>query len=256
MALRNELSFCIRLDNVISRSVAKEVKSSPSPDEIAYAWNGQVMSTCQMSGYPSHTLVCGTDESIDGQVQVAIYLSSSRHVLSASPCRRVSQQGPLLSGRRRCLLIKAVNGRPPQQPCIRLHANDVLNVGVDEVIRAGGHHEAPGPRPSLPASAPFVDRAEFMCNTQGWIASDEMAMYTQEIQWHQMFYKFTPPVFWDPHEDEFEFPESGEIHIFNGCTTVVPILIANHWSAVEIHRGEHGTRVVFVQVLQNAFAPS
>lgn len=83
-----------------------------------------------------------------------------------------------------------------------------------------------------------------MCNTQGWVASDEMAMYTQEIQWSQIFYKFTPPIFWDLEEDEFENPDSGEIHIFNGFTTMMPILISNHWSAAEIHRGEHGVRVV------------
>ena len=224
-----------------------EIKSIS--DEITYAWNGQVVDMPN-EHVPLTHLVCGVDESIDGQVQVAVYLQADDkfcllHLPSTiSTCTT-------FEWKKKRLAITAINGTPPQQSCIRLHANDVLIVGSEELIRAGGHHEAPGPRPSLPASAPFVDRAEFMCNTQGWIASDEMAMYTQEIQWHQMFYKFTPPVFWDPHQDDFEFPESGEIHIFNGCTTVVPILITNHWSAVEIHRGEHGTRVVFVQVPQN-----
>ena len=134
-------------------------------------------------------------------------------------------------------VISHQNGKAVQRSNIWLVGDDILHLATTERISAGGHHEAPGPRPSLPAGAPFVDRAEFKCNTQGWVASDEMAMYTQAIQWSQIFYKFTPPIFWDPDEDEFEYPDSGEIHIFNGFTTVMP-LISNHWSAAEIHRGE------------------
>ena len=218
-------------------------------DDIARAWNGHVVDLPIDHALLTH-LVCRTDESTRGQVQVALHFQSADSFCLVRLPWSISSH-TTFEWREKVLAIQAVNGRPPQQPMIRLSANDVLHVECGECIRAGGHHEAPGPRPSLPASAPFVDRAEFMCNTQGWVASDEMAMYTQEIQWHQMFYKFTPPIFWDPNDDEFEFPESGEIHIFNGCTTVVPVLITNHWSAVEIHRGEHGTRVVFVQVQQN-----
>ena len=46
-------------------------------------------------------------------------------------------------------------------------------------IAAGGHHEAGGPSPCLAQGADFHSRAEFMRNTQGWLASDEMQAMTK-----------------------------------------------------------------------------
>ena len=115
------------------------------------------------------------------------------------------------------------------------------------LIAAGGHHASPGPRPTLDAGAPFHDRAEFMCNTLGWMATDEMAAVTQWIQWSQHQVRFTQPLMWDPSASDFDDVRA-EINIGNNLMTILPILMGNHWIAVEVLRQEDVTQLTLLQV--------
>ena len=126
-----------------------------------------------------------------------------------------------------------------------VHEIQVLTPKSD--VLAGGHHEAAGPPARLSQGATFNQRAEFMCNTQGWLATDEMLAMTQQLQWSQRQYLFTPPVLWDPAQADFE-DEGQEIQISNNAVNVLPILVGNHWAACEIHRHADQSRVVMIQM--------
>ena len=128
--------------------------------------------------------------------------------------------------------------------------DQVMSLTTMPEIRAGGHHQAAGPPPRLAQGADFNARAEFMCNTNGWLATDEMCAMTQTIQWSQQTHHFAPPVLWDPSKPDFE-DDGTEVHIYNNSTTVLPILVQDHWAACEIHRQGDNARVVMVQMPQH-----
>ena len=69
-------------------------------------------------------------------------------------------------------------------------ADRILPLTETSHIHAGGHHEANGPPPRLAQGADFNQRAEFLCNTNGWLATDEMLAITQTIQWSQRTHHF------------------------------------------------------------------
>ena len=128
-------------------------------------------------------------------------------------------------------------------------ADRVLSLSETSHIFAGGHHQVNGPPPRLAQGADFNQRAEFMCNTNGWLATDEMLVITQTIQWSQRTHHFAPPVLWDPTKPDFE-DDGTEVHIFNNSITIIPILLRDHWAACEVHRQGDRATVIMLQVPQ------
>ena len=131
--------------------------------------------------------------------------------------------------------------------------DQVISLTAKTLTHAGGHQEANGPPPRLAQGANFNQRAEFMCNTNGWLATDEMMAMTQTIQWSQRTHHFAAPVLWDPSKPDFE-DDGTEIHIFNNSITVIPILLRAHWAACEVHRHGDRAEVVMLQMPQDCIS--
>ena len=140
--------------------------------------------------------------------------------------------------------IRLVNGQALDQHTT-LHAGDFVLCIPKTTIYAGGHHDALVPPPSLPAGSTLSARLEFMTNTHGWMASDEMFFYTQDLMWMQQELKFSLPAMWDIHKTSFDETGYGEPCIFNNATTVIPIMIRSHWGAA---KRDGRTFVTLVQV--------
>ncbi|CAK9002317.1 unnamed protein product [Durusdinium trenchii] len=114
---------------------------------------------------------------------------------------------------------------PPLQP---LNHGMLLHTAPCS-IKAGGHHLRHGNPPTLPAHATFTQRAEFATNTHGWMAADEMAYVTQLLQWSTTAGpQYSPPVYWDITQSEFEESPFGPMAIQDHGTTYVPILVPQH----------------------------
>lgn len=140
---------------------------------------------------------------------------------------------------------------PPLQP---LNHGMLLHTAPCS-IKAGGHHLRHGNPPTLPAHATFTQRAEFATNTHGWMAADEMAYVTQLLQWSTTAGpQYSPPVYWDITQSEFEESPFGPMAIQDHGTTYVPILAGDHWCALEVIKSTgqtHNITVVTVQVPQH-----
>ena len=120
---------------------------------------------------------------------------------------------------------------------------DVLMLSYQGPIHAGGHH-AGGPHVLAPGAS-FESRCEFAVNTTGWLAEDEMAFWTQHIQWTAPGYAFfSLPVHWDDENGDFDFGLQAEFAIPNNRLTIIPILLRSHWCAVEVNRASHLVTVV------------
>ena len=108
MALRNELYSCIRLDNLTSRSLAKEVNSHPSPTRLLVP--GLVKSLrCQVSGFSSLIWFVELMSPLTGKYRLP-YILKHTTCFACFTCRQASQQGPTLNGRRRCFSSKLSMG--------------------------------------------------------------------------------------------------------------------------------------------------
>lgn len=143
--------------------------------------------------------------------------------------------------------IQSVNGQSTSQRAA-LHAGDFISCHSRPKIFAGGHHANLTNPPSLPAGSTLTARLEFMSNTHGWMASDEMYFYTQDLMWMQQELKFSPPVMWEINKTTLDETGFGEPCIFNNATTVIPIMIRAHWGAAEITKRDGRTFVTLVQV--------
>lgn len=134
---------------------------------------------------------------------------------------------------------------------LTIHSGDF--VLCKPLILAGGHHSTIPP-PSLAADSNVDARIEFLVNTHGWLATDEMYAYTQTLTWTQEVLKFSPPLLWDIGKNELDETMFGEATIYNNSTTVLPILVQAHWGAVEIRRQGDQAFLTLVQIpngLQN-----
>ena len=156
-----------------------------------------------------------------------------------------------ISGNAPNKVIQSVNGQSVQQSPPQLRDGDILDVRCPLPVHAGGHHLNTRAPPSLPALSDFTARVEFMCDTNGWAASDEMYHYTQALQWRQNWLRFATPQMWDVSKGDFEEPVFGELDIPNNATTAIPVLIGSHWAGIEITRRGTETSVTFVQVPTN-----
>lgn len=144
--------------------------------------------------------------------------------------------------------VDQINGIPRHAYSNPLQSGDLLDLCYKAPVHAGGHHTFTGPAPSLPAMADFTARVEFMCDTHGWAASDEMFHHTQALQWQQNWLRFGTPQMWNPANGDFESPVFGELHIMNNATAAIPVLIGGHWAGIEIDRQGDQVIVTFVQV--------
>ena len=128
----------------------------------------------------------------------------------------------------------------------------LLQVAPTPAIKAGGHHQSQGAPPSIPAQATFTQRAEFATNTHGWLAADEMVFTTQLLQWSTTAGpQYSPPVYWDVSQSEFEDGPFGPMNVLDHGTTYIPILAGDHWCALEVVQSAqqtHNITVVTVQV--------
>ena len=132
---------------------------------------------------------------------------------------------------------------------LRLKHGDLLDI-IQSTFqsRAGGHHLTGTPM-ILPADASFSDRAEFAANTHGWIAADEVHFICQLLHWAVANGpRFSAPAYWDPDESEFTDAPFGSPTIWTNATTHLPILVGNHWCALEIERTDDSVSVTTVQV--------
>ena len=151
--------------------------------------------------------------------------------------------------------VALINGVPSDQHVGSLQHGALLSLRRSHEIRAGGHHLSSGATPTLAAGADFQARAEYMCNTHGWIAADELWSITQNIMFTQDSYKFTAPVYWNQQDSDFTLSPFGEIYLFNNTTNVICVLVDDHWAAIEIRRTADAANLNFVQLpqhLQNA----
>ena len=146
------------------------------------------------------------------------------------------------------LRVDLINGTHRPANDLRLRCGDVIDLCVKSTIHAGGHHAFNGAPPSLPALSDFTARVEFMCDTHGWVASDEVFHYTQALQWQQNWLRFGSPQLWNPANGDFEPPVFGELHIMNNANTAIPVLIGSHWAGIEIDRRGDQVQVTFIQV--------
>ena len=150
------------------------------------------------------------------------------------------------------LTISNINGHaaPSDRVSGHLQDGDIIDLCFASPTRAGGHHLNLVAPPHLPAFSDFTARIEFLCDTHGWAATDEMFHYTQALQWQQDWLKFGTPQLWNVANGDFEEPIFGELNIVNNATTAIPVLIGSHWAGIEITRQGADTRVTFVQVPQ------
>ena len=83
--------------------------------------------------------------------------------------------------------VEHLNGEPIRSTDqLVLHHADILSVRPDQqkkaAVFAGGHHSHQGTTISLPDNATFFQRCEYIVNTHGWLASDELAYLANAIQ--------------------------------------------------------------------------
>ena len=171
-------------------------------------------------------------------------IHGSCRVLSV-PDSTTTQQEFLLDGT--VSVVQTHNGASSGMPNLLKHG-DVVVFASSQRIFAGGHHNNIGPSPSLDAGSTFDARMEFMVNTHGWMASDEMFYYTQSLMWSGSDMKFSPPVLWDITKQDFDEAGHGEPNFYNNSTTVLPILVRSHWGAVEITKRGDQTSITFIQI--------
>lgn len=148
------------------------------------------------------------------------------------------------------LTIRQVNGQSVDPKDIPLRDGDIVDLCKSVPVHAGGHHLNLAAPPSLPAFSDFTARTEFMRDTHGWVATDEMFHYTQALQWQQVWLRFGAPQMWDVSKGDLEDPIFGELNIPNNCVTAIPILIGSHWAGVEVTR-----RGPVIQVPENLHTP-
>ena len=131
---------------------------------------------------------------------------------------------------------------------IPLKHGDILVIQSTFQNRAGGHHLSGTPM-ILPADANFSDRAEFPTNTHGWIAADEVHFICQLLHWAtDQGPRYSAPVYWDQEESEFTDAPFGPPTIWTNATTHMPILVGNHWCALEIVRTDDAVSVTTIHV--------
>ena len=147
--------------------------------------------------------------------------------------------------------IEEINGSPRIQHVGSLQPGALLQLTRSPDIKAGGHHLSSGATPTLRAGSNFQARAEYMCNTHGWIAADELWSITQNILFMQDSFKFTAPVYWNQADSDFTLSPFGELYLYNNTTNVICVLIDDHWAAIEICRNADAAHLTFVQLPQH-----
>ena len=115
-------------------------------------------------------------------------------------------------------------------------------------FQVGGVHDVCKKRYVLLPGATFADRCEFACNTEGWAASDEVWHITSIFNWSTPHIQFLTPVFWDSRINELVPCDGQQFGFPNNTISILPILIDNHWSGIEVMRLAEVAQALFVQV--------
>ena len=150
--------------------------------------------------------------------------------------------------------IHQINGKHVKH-CTMLSRGDFIGCIAQSIVVAGGHHQSSGTPPILRQGSNFEARIEFMTNTHGWLASDEMYAHTQTLMWMGAGIRASPPVMWDPQKDAFDDAFFGDPVIYNNAITLLPILVRSHWGAAEITKHGEGTSITLVQIHADFHAP-
>ena len=138
------------------------------------------------------------------------------------------------------------NGLPIQVPC-QPQDGDIFLV-PPQCIRAGGVHDICKKRQVLLPGAMFADRCEFACNTEGWLATDEAWFHIASLNWMTPNIAFLDPVFWDSRVNHLTLSDGTSLGFPNNTISILPVLVDNHWSGVEVMRLADVIQIVFVQV--------
>ena len=193
--------------------------------------------------------VYAVNDSVD-KVAVTVCVPVDEQMLHAV-VRPTTGSLPVFSFQQSLYQVKQINGIPSDQHVGLLQQGSFLSLQRSHEIRAGGHHLSSGATPTLRAGSDFQARAEYMCNTHGWIAADELWSITQNLMFMQDQYKFTAPVYWNQADSDFTLSPFGELYLFNNTTNVICVLIDDHWAAIEIRRNADAAHLHFVQLPQH-----
>ena len=137
--------------------------------------------------------------------------------------------------------LTAMDHRAGPSQVVVLDCSHPLSKIGSSAIRAGGHHGFRGIPMTLQANASFEQRVAFAIESHGWLASDELHYICQLIQWTDPDGPhFSPIVYWDVRQNDFEESPFGDLSIAATGKTIVPILFQAHWGAVNVERnGDH-----------------
>ena len=128
--------------------------------------------------------------------------------------------------------IKYLNNMNHASGPIALKDADVLT--LSKSVHVGGHH-AKGSSLSLPKGSDFEMRCLFVSETHGWLASDELHFATVHLAWcRPQFAHFTGPALWDTAVDQWH-PINLDLSFPNRGKSILPLLVDNHWTALEIN---------------------
>ena len=144
-------------------------------------------------------------------------------------------------------VIQQINGQHVKH-CTMLAHGDILCCIAKSAVVAGGHHQFVGRPRILREGSDFEARIEFVTNTHGWAASDEIYAHTQTLMWMGAGIRASPPVMWDITKDHFDDAYFGDPVIYNNAVTLLPILVRSHWGAAEITKQGENTDVTLVQI--------
>ena len=107
------------------------------------------------------------------------------------------------------------------------------------VIRCGGAISWHTSRTtSLRPRATLGERFDFVRQSEGWLATDEMTFALNRIRHTNAQFCITPIACYVPHADEFQF-DADQVHIPN----VIRIMLGSHWVGVEINRSDEPIQV-------------
>ena len=180
-----------------------------------------------------------------------VFLESETVDLLAIKCYGIVSLDTIFNLHNNPLAISTINGSVPQDSIISLRDGDRILLKPSTPILAGGHHGYRGIPMTLNAGATFAQRAAYATDSHGWLATDELHFITKMIQEAgDNSLIFSPPIYWDVSQDDFEESPFGDLYIDPNIKTVVPILHQAHWGAVEIERIDNRAHINICQIAQ------
>ena len=147
--------------------------------------------------------------------------------------------------------LEHINGNPIKSgESFHLEHADLLSIRptaqIRDAILCGGHHEDQ-PSPVLPGNATFYQRCEYITNTHGWIATDELVYLVSSIQdCMQIPVPHFEVMKWSGQASDLESVMLGEPEFPTNMDTWLFVLVRSHWILC-IVRSEQTSAYVSVQ---------